>query len=58
MTTYHFPRAIEGGQLVVEYATVCFRNYEDFGPIASGQLWNAFHKRSPAVGIPASSMRR
>jgi hypothetical protein len=24
--TYHFSRAIEGGQLVVEYATVCFRS--------------------------------
>ena len=29
--TYYF-RAIEGGQLVVEYATVCFRSFEDFGP--------------------------
>ena len=29
--TYHFPRAIEGGDLL-EYATVCFRNDEDFGP--------------------------
>ena len=31
--TYHFPRAIEGGNLL-EYATVCFRNDEDFGPSA------------------------
>jgi hypothetical protein len=31
--TYHFPRAIEGGELVVEYATVCFRSQEDFRPI-------------------------
>ena len=31
--TYHFPRAIEGGNLL-EYTTVCFRNDEDFGPSA------------------------
>ena len=31
--TYHFPRAIEGGNLL-EYATACFRNDEDFGPSA------------------------
>jgi hypothetical protein len=28
----HFLSAIEGGQLVVEYATVCFRSQEDCGP--------------------------
>jgi hypothetical protein len=27
------PRAYRGGQLVVEYATVCFRSQEDFGPV-------------------------
>ena len=31
--TYHFLRAIEGGNLL-EYASVCFRNDEDFGPSA------------------------
>ena len=31
--TYRFPRAIEGGNLL-EYAIVCFRNDEDFGPSA------------------------
>src|SRR5580704_11453230 len=30
----HFLSAIEGGQLVVEYATVCFRSQEDCGPTA------------------------
>jgi hypothetical protein len=29
--TYHFPRAIEGGKLVVEYATVCFRSQRILG---------------------------
>ena len=29
----HFLSAIEGGQLVVEYATVCFRSQEDCGPV-------------------------
>src|SRR5580704_18791042 len=29
----HFLSAIEGGQLVVEYATVCFRSQEDCGPL-------------------------
>src|SRR5271165_3988231 len=33
--TYHFLRAIEGDNFVVEYATVCFRSQEDFGPIIS-----------------------
>src|SRR6478735_1303938 len=32
--TYHFPRAIEGGNLL-EYTTVCFRNDEDFGPCST-----------------------
>jgi hypothetical protein len=27
------PPRYRGGQLVVEYATVCFRSQEDFGPI-------------------------
>ena len=31
--TYHFPPNYRGGQLVVEYATVCFRSQEDFGPV-------------------------
>ena len=26
------PPSYRGGQLVVEYATVCFRSQEDFGP--------------------------
>jgi len=30
--TYHFVRTIEEGQLVVEYATVCFRSQVDCGP--------------------------
>jgi hypothetical protein len=30
--TYHFPLSYRGGQLVVEYATVCFRGQEDCGP--------------------------
>ena len=30
--TYHFFRAIEGGNLL-EYATVCFRNDEDSGQV-------------------------
>ena len=35
----HFLSAIEGGQLVVEHATVCFRSQEDCGPTArTGQL--------------------
>ena len=40
--TYHFPRAIEGGQLVVEYATVCFRSQEDFGPMPESQSCESF----------------
>ncbi len=32
----HFLSAIEGGQLVIEYATVCFRSQEDCGPIRNG----------------------
>ena len=30
----HFLSSYRGGQLVVEYATVCFRSQEDCGPIA------------------------
>jgi hypothetical protein len=30
-----FPSSYRGGQLVVEYNTVCFRSQEDFGPIAT-----------------------
>ena len=37
--TRNFPRAIEGGQLVVEYATVCFRSQEDCGPIRPWRSW-------------------
>jgi hypothetical protein len=29
---YHFARTIEGVKLVVEYANVCFRSWEDCGP--------------------------
>ena|SRR5271165_2195138 len=28
-----FPVSYRGGQLVVEYATVCFRSQEDYGPV-------------------------
>ena len=30
------PPSYRGGQLVVEYATVCFRSQEDFGPVGRG----------------------
>jgi hypothetical protein len=30
--TCHSPQSYRVGQLVVEYATVCFRSQEDFGP--------------------------
>ena len=33
------PPSYRGGQLVVEYATVCFRSYEDFRPDVDGKLW-------------------
>jgi hypothetical protein len=31
------PSGYRMGQLVVEYATVCFRSQEDFGPITLGR---------------------
>ena len=43
--TYHFLRAIEGDQLVVEYATVCFRSQEDFGPFGSACAQSQYPKR-------------
>jgi len=32
------PPSYRGGQLVVEYATVCFRSQEDFGANAEGEI--------------------
>ena len=45
------PRAIEGGQLVVEYATLCFRSQEDCGPLVGSRptrLSSAALQTSPA----------
>src|SRR5271165_815421 len=41
------PPSYRGGQLVVEYATVCFRSQEDFGP---GE--KAVCRRAESVDVP------
>jgi hypothetical protein len=45
-----FPLSYHGGQLVVEYANVCFRSQEDCGPIA--------RERQKVGGRDLSSLER
>jgi hypothetical protein len=51
VVTPTFPLSYRGGQLVVEYATVCFRSQEDCGPVAG-------RAHAPLETLFASAIRR